>query len=136
MNKVYRIFNKDYNKWCNDVIVLPDGALAKLERRLFNRYKMRVLWDETPYVVHNETGVDDKHGYRIFEGDICATPKVKDGIVAFSTEVGSYCIFDYNDSVYYVLYDEAGKDVEVIGNVFDGIVVDITQDDERDGKDA
>jgi hypothetical protein len=113
---------------------MPDGALAVLEKKAFNRYKVKTIWDEAPYVVHSETGVDDKNGTRIFEGDICATSKVKDGIVAYSQQIGAYCIFDYNNDVYYILTDEHGEDVEVVGNVFDGVVVDISESE--DGNEA
>lgn len=131
---MYRIYDKDQQRWRNDMIVLPDGAVASLQKAWFNRYKMRVMWDETTYVVHSETGVDDKNGTRIFEGDICATSKVKDGIVAYSQQIGAYCIFDYNNDVYYIITDEHAEDIAVIGNVFDGVMVDISESE--DGNDA
>ena len=59
---MYRIYDKDQQQWRNDMIVMPDGALAVLEKKTFNRYKVKVMWDEAPYVVHSETGVDDKNG--------------------------------------------------------------------------
>ena len=127
---MYRIYDKDQQQWRNDMIVMPDGALAVLEKKAFNRYKVKTIWDEAPYVVHSETGVDDKNGTRIFEGDICATSKVKDGIVAYSQQIGAYCIFDYNNDVYYILTDEHGEDVEVVGNVFDGVMVDISESED------
>lgn len=131
---MYRIYDKDQRRWRNDMIVMPDGALAVLEKKAFNKYKIKVMWDEAPYVVHSETGVDDKNGTRIFEGDICATSKVKDGIVAYSQQIGAYCIFDYNNDVYYILTDEHGEDVEITGNVFDGVMVNMTESE--DGNDA
>ncbi len=131
---MYRIYDKDQQRWRKDITILQDGALAVITKGMFNKYRIRVLWDEEPYVIHNETGFYDKHGHKIFEGDICKTSKVENGIVGYGEPVGAYCIFDYDNDVYYIITDEHAEDIAVIGNVFDGIVVDISESE--DGNEA
>ena len=129
---MYRIYDKEHKRWRDDMIMLPNGALAIVTKNMFGKYKMKVIWDEESYVVHNETGIDDKNGYRIFEGDVCRCPQNSQGIVAYSTQVGSYCIFDYDNDLYYIITDETAKDCEIIGTVFNEIVINISDDENRE----
>lgn len=123
----YRIYDDVEKRWRDDMIVFDDGALGVLNNSWFHSYTVDVVINEDGFIVHFGTGINDKNGYQIFEGDICKCPKDSKGIVSYNTQVGSYCIFDDDNELYYILTDEVGNDTEIIGNVCDGIIV-------RDGR--
>lgn len=119
----YRIYDDIKKRWRDDMIVFDDGAFGVLNNSWFHSYTVDVVINEDGLIVHYGTGINDKNGHQIFEGDICKCPNDSKGIVAFNTQVGSYCIFDYDNDIYYLFTDEVGNDTEVIGNVCDGVIV-------------
>lgn len=119
---MYRIYDRNEHRWRDDMILVPDGAFAICKKTLFGNYKIDVLWDEEPYVLHFDTGVYDKNKNIIFEGDICKDKDGNEYVIGYGREVGAYCLFDDDSYLYYILVDEVGKDVEIIGNVFDRVV--------------
>ena len=120
---MYRVYDADNKRWRDDIVVFDDNTLGIVKYTFFHNLKVDIIINESPYVVHMDTGITDKNGKNIFEGDICTCPNDSTGIVAYSTQTGSYCIFDNDNSLYYILNDENGGYTEVIGNVFEGIVV-------------
>lgn len=77
-------------------------------------------WDKKFYLVIPEsvgqyTGLTDKNGKKIFEGDIVSTPRYN-GVVVYGT--GCYCIEHGNNSpaIDIVMND---FDVYIIGNIYD-----------------
>lgn len=119
---MYRIYDHYKQRWRDDMIILPDGAFAICVKKLFGRYKLNVIWNEEQYTLHFDTGIYDKNGNVIFEGDICKDENGYKYTVAYGKEVGTYCLFDDDNSLYYILTDKVGKDVEVVRNVFDVVV--------------
>lgn len=120
---MYRVYDTDSKRWRDDIIVFNDNTLGVVKDSFFHDYKVDIIYDESPYIVHIDTGVTDKNGNNIFEGDICTCPNDATGVVAYSTQAGAYCIFDNDNSLYYILNDENGGYTEIVGNVLEGIKV-------------
>ena len=116
---VYRIYDKESKCWRDDIVLFDDGALGVLNRSWFHSYSVDIIFDEEQYSVQFGTEISDKNGMQIFEGDICTCPNDSEGVVAYSTQIGTYCIFDFDNDLYYVLSQESSELTEIIGNVFD-----------------
>lgn len=127
---MYRIYDKNKGKWRSDMIILQDGAFCSLKKTAFGHYKMNVMWDEEPYVLHLDTGMFDVDSNVIFEGDICRDKNNNQYVVGYVEQFCAYCIFDYDERVYYVLAEKGSNNLKVIGNVFDGINKDNAEWDE------
>lgn len=119
---MYRVYDKELEEWRDDIVVFNDGALGVYTFHKLLPNTVSILFNEEPYVIHFDTGTYDKNNNVIFEGDICKDKDGNEYIVGYGREVGAYCLFDYDNDLYYILVDEVSNDVEVVGNVFDGVV--------------
>jgi hypothetical protein len=108
MPKKYRVWCKKNNEWEKDAVFLaPDGNLFHITRR-GNLMRCR----EGTHVVQFFTGVMDKNGKPIYEGDIYRNPYGTIGIVEFDTEQAVFAVKGF------VMINKNGAmKGEVIGNI-------------------
>lgn len=116
---IYRIYDYVLQCWRYDMILFDNGELGILNKSWLHSYSVDVETDVERYALHFGIGIADKNGKQIFEGDICTCPNNSKGIVSYSAQIGAYCIFDFDNDVYYALSQESSEFTEIIGNVFD-----------------
>ena len=107
----------DFSKPCNIIFITIgyDEVLKQNNVEIFNDEKV------TPETVGQFTGLTDKNGKKIFEGDI-----VKFSHPAYEEEIVGAVDWEYNETGYvirekygYTTFDYHGEFYEVLGNIHD-----------------
>lgn len=126
----YRVYDIENKKFLHRDDVFVSGFNEDLyiyKKSLFGKGKLEML-PKDKYVVHRSTGVVDKYGVPIFEGDVCEVEwdgeddpydDVGKLTVAFMPEQASYLLFDDKNSKYYHFVSIINDKLVVIGTVFD-----------------
>lgn len=112
--KGYYIFRKI---WESDVHII---------RTVDNGFDSYIEFEVIPETVGQYTGLTDKNGKKIFEGDIvkvCRGKDIEKGIVYYDKRIGTYAVL-YNDENINLFFDIfTSKDpnvyIEIIGNIHD-----------------
>lgn len=83
---------------------------------------------DNPFIVEQFTGLKDKHGKEIYEGDIIKINAFDDvyvGTVEYGDGEFYICDEDYRDGLKHIIefydYNDPAKDAEVIGNIHEGV---------------
>ena len=73
-----------------------------------------------PETVGQYTGLTDKHGIKIFEGDIIQNvTEGKTAVVQWFSEYSAFMLWCKSENQVYWLYDNNFSNIEVIGNIYD-----------------
>ena len=105
------------------LIIETDGYTGEKEYYIQNENGSYLVIPET---VGQYTGLPDKNGKKIFEGDIvkvCRGKDIEKGIVYYDERIGTYAVL-YNDGNINLFFDIfTSKDpnvyIEIIGNIHD-----------------
>ena len=111
------------NKWVYGDLIREKKSFSKICTRIYRATNNgQELIDDDSKTVGQYTGLKDKNGNKIFEGDIVDFPDRSDsesyGVVEYDTNETEFGI------VYDSIYEGLGRqyhsrDIEVIGNIFD-----------------
>lgn len=111
------------NKWVYGDLIREKKSFSKICTRIYRATNNgQELIDVDSKTVGQYTGLKDKNGNKIFEGDIVDFPDRSDsesyGVVEYDTNETEFGI------VYDSIYEGLGRqyhsrDIEVIGNIFD-----------------
>jgi uncharacterized phage protein (TIGR01671 family) len=121
---LYRVYDKRKKRWrSNNIYIAPNENLYRVENSIFSKKDKLVLLDEDRFVVHRDTGLTDKSGILIYEGDIVKA-EVEDNAfiiaeVIYLHERASYIIMSFKAETWYDLGTQVCDRIEVVGNVFD-----------------
>lgn len=117
---MYKIYDTNEKSWVKDNVYLaPNGDIYIAKKTLFGTEKLSLVSSQR-YISLNNIRIFDKNSKPIFEGDICKIEAVNAiGVVGYTEEHASYYLFDYNNSKYYSLGFDKGKEIEIIGNMLD-----------------
>jgi len=90
------------------------------------KFIQTVCYEVIPETVGEYTGLKDKNGKKIFEGDIvkaCRGKDIEKGIVYYDERIGAYAVL-YNDENINLLFDiftskDSNVYIEIVGNIHD-----------------
>ena len=120
----FRVWDKKKKRWVEDVMLLTaNGELIESKRSLFgNKF---TFVDQNRYVYQRYIELADKNSTPIYIGDyleaVVADDRVVRGVVTFADELSAYIILCLDVDEYYTLGQYVSQDIQVVGNVFDGL---------------
>lgn len=125
---MYRVYDNVRKRWVRNIYMSPSPySFLYIEKfGIFGGTKL-VPVESDRYTVHMEIGMPDKNDELIYEGDFVRAQVSNDksviGLVAYAYELSAYIILCEETGEWFSLGSDVSKDVEVIGNVFDGYEV-------------
>lgn len=131
----YRVYDTQEKRWIyNKVYMKPNGELYVINQSVLGWTKMPLALSQDRYIYHKAIDLWDKNENQVYEGDYILAQVEDDkaviGLVTFAQELSAYIILCVDSDVFYTLGSEVTKQIQVIGNVFDGYE-EVKQDGEQ-----
>lgn len=120
-----------FRAWTGEKMLYPEDRDMKFEpndlfNKLFYRPMSALLGDSNDYIWMQFTGLTDKNGKEIYEGDIVKDNSIKNrGNTLVIIWNAKYMSFvgrrEFGNNTYWdcELYDSLEKELEVIGNIYE-----------------
>ena len=121
---MYRIYDLKKKRWKNNnIYIAPNETVFIIEKLPFKSKDKLIAADEDRYIIHRDTGLTDKQGVVVYEGDIVKA-EVEDNTfiiaeVVYLHVTASYVIMSFKAETWYDLGTQVCDRIEVVGNVFD-----------------
>ena len=111
----YRVWHTEWKEFVTDYPICMNVLTGKIVKFNYGEYSGEEDVEDTKYILSKYTGLKDKHGVKIFEGDILKGP-MDFGPAGFVESVAPVSYHKVNGyQLHYFLLEHT----EVIGNVYE-----------------